>query len=177
MMSDLGKIMAGELENRQQEKQEVAFQMFAEGGHSAKEIAEAMGTTSLSEVSVLLEKFNEQQISKGKPPVTLGAGKSKKTTKANPPAVPAGEPSTPVVTDPDDRALLDQIALQALTIAVADCDDGIRAGQIWRRALRTIDAWLSRMLPEIRRTPDAVQPWAAIAASIALAEVQEADNE
>lgn len=177
MMSDLEKIMAGELENRQQEKQEVAFQMFEEGGHSAKEIAEAMGTTSLSEVSLLLEKYNEKMISKGKSPVVLGGGKGKKAAKANRPAVPTDEPSTPVVTDPDDLALLDQIALQALTIAVADCDDGIRAGQIWRRTLRTIDAWLSRMMPEIRQTPNAAQSWAHIAASIALAEVQEADNE
>lgn len=113
----------------------------------------------------------------GKTPVTLGPGKSKKTTKSNRPAVPADEPSTPVVIDPDDLALLDQIALQALTIAVADCDDGIRAGQIWRRTLRTIDAWLSRMMPEIRQTPNAAQSWAHIAASIALAEVPEADNE
>ena len=46
--------------------------MLREGGHSVKEIAEAMGVTSLHEVSVLIEKYNEKQLAKGKPPAVLG---------------------------------------------------------------------------------------------------------
>mgnify|MGYP007009146713 FL=1 len=80
-------------------------------------------------------------------------------------------PSVKMLLSDDDRALVDRIALQALTIAVADCDDGIRAAQIWRKALAFIDTWLTSMLPEIRKVPDTVQPWAQIAAAIALAEV------
>lgn len=165
------------MSHKREEQEQIAFQMFKEGGHSVDEVAEAMGTTSLYEVDVLLEKYNTQQIAKGKPPAVL-AGTMKipkgSTTPIPEPVISFGSDdpaSVNVMLNDDDRALIDRIALQALTIAVADCDDGIRAGQIWRKALSTIDAWLTSMLPEIRKVPDTVQPWAQIAVAIALAEV------
>ena len=165
------------MSHKREEQEQIAFQMFKEGGHSVDEVAEAMGTTSLHEVSVLIEKYNEKQLSKGQPPAVLAG--SVKIPQSSTVAIPgpivgsAGDdPSRiDVMLNDDDRALVDRIALQALTIAVADCDDGIRAAQIWRKALSTIDAWLTSMLPEIREVPDTVQPWAQIAAAIALAEV------
>ena len=151
--------------------------MFRGGGPSVDEVAEAMGTTSLYEVDVLLEKYNTQQIAKGKPRAVL-AGTMKipkgSTTPIPEPIISLGgdtPSSVNIMLNDDDRALVDRIALQALTIAVADCDDGIRAAQIWRKALACIDAWLIAMLPEIRKIPSIVQPWAQIAAAIALAEV------
>ena len=175
--TDFGKLMEETMANKREEQEQVAFQMFAEGGHTAKEIAAAMGTNSLHEVSVILEKYNEKQIAQGKPPAVLaGTVKIPKDSTApipGPIVNSAGDaPSgVDVMLSDDDRALVDRIALQALTIAVADCDDGIRAGQIWRKALAFIDTWLTSMLPEIRKVPDTVQPWAEIAAAIALAEV------
>lgn len=179
MMSktDFGKLMEETMANKREEQEQIGYEMLREGGHSIKEIAEAMGVTSLHEVSVLIEKYNEKQIAKGKPPAVL-AGSLKIPQSSTVPVVgpiigSAGDaPSgVDVMLSDDDHALVDRIALQALTIAVADCDDGIRAGQIWRKALSTIDAWLTSMLPEIRKAPDTVQPWAQIAAAIALAEV------
>lgn len=178
MMSktDFGKLMEETMTSKREEQEQIAFQMFAEGGHSAKEIAEAMGTTSLHEVSLLLEKYNEKQLAKGKPPAILGGAvkipQSSTVPVVGPIVSSAGDApsSVGVMLSDDDCALIDRIALQALTIAVADCDDGIRAAQIWRKALSTIDAWLTSMLPEIRKAPDTVQPWAQIAAAIALAE-------
>lgn len=176
-MSDFGNMLKETLDNNRKEQEQVAFQMFAEGGHNAKEIAEAMGTTSLHEVSLLLEKYNDRRISQGKPPAVLGGAVKIPQSSTMPTPVPVGSfggddpASVNVMLNDDDRALVDRIALQALTIAVADCDDGIRAAQIWRKALSTIDAWLTSMLPEIRKVPDTVQPWAQIAAAIALAEV------
>lgn len=176
-MSDFGNMLKETLDNNRKEQDQVAFQMFAEGGHNAKEITEAMGTTSLHEVSLLLEKYNDRRISQGKPPAVLGKDGKILQSNTMPTPVPVGSfggddpASVNVMLNDDDRALVDRIALQALTIAVADCDDGIRAAQIWRKALSTIDAWLTSMLPEIRKVPDTVQPWAQIAAAIALAEV------
>lgn len=176
-MSDFGNMLKETLDNNRKEQEQVAFQMFAEGGHNAKEIAEAMGTTSLHEVSLLLEKYNDRRISQGKPPAVLDKDEKILQSSTMPIPVPivsfgSDDPaSVNVMLNDDDRALIDRIALQALTIAVADCDDGIRAAQIWRKALSTIDAWLTSMLPEIRKVPDTVQPWAQIAAAIALAEV------
>ena len=174
--TDFGKLMEEAMSNNREEQEQIAFQMFAEGGHSAKEIAEAMGTTSLHEVSALLEKYNDRRISQGKPPAVLGKDGKILQSNTMPTPVPVGSfggddpASVNVMLNDDDRTLIDRIALNALTIAVADCDDGIRAAQIWRKALSTIDAWLTSMLPEIRKVPDTVQPWAQIAAAIALAE-------
>lgn len=165
------------MSHKREEQEQIAFQMFKEGGHSVDEVAEAMGTTSLYEVDVLLEKYNDRRISQGKPPAVLGKDGKIPQSSTMPTPVPVGSfggddpASVNVMLNDDDRALVDRIALQALTIAVADCDDGIRAAQIWRKALSTIDAWLTSMLPEIRKVPDTVQPWAQIAAAIALAEV------
>lgn len=165
------------MSHKREEQEQIAFQMFKEGGHSVDEVAEAMGTTSLYEVDVLLEKYNDRRISQGKPPAVLGKDGKILQSNTMPTPVPVGSfwgdapSSVGVMLSDDDCALIDRIALQALTIAVADCDDGIRAAQIWRKALSTIDAWLTSMLPEIRKVPDTVQPWAQIAAAIALAEV------
>ncbi len=165
------------MSHKREEQEQIAFQMFKEGGHSVDEVAEAMGTTSLYEVDVLLEKYNDRRISQGKPPAVLDKDEKILQSSTMPIPVPivsfgSDDPaSVNVMLNDDDRALIDRIALQALTIAVADCDDGIRAAQIWRKALSTIDAWLTSMLPEIRKVPDTVQPWAQIAAAIALAEV------
>lgn len=175
--TDFGKLMEETLANKREEQEQIGYDMLREGGHSIKEIAEAMGVTSLHEVSVLIEKYNEKQIAKGKPPAVLGG--TVKTPKDSTAPIPgsivssAGDaPSgVDVMLSDDDRALVDRIALNALTIAVADCDDNIRAAQIWRKALAFIDTWLTSMLPEIRKVPDTVQPWAQIAAAIALAEV------
>ena len=175
--SDFGKLMEETMASKREEQEQIGYQMLREGGHSVKEIAKAMGATSLHEVSVLIEKYNEKQLSKGQPPAVLAG--SVKIPQSSTVAIPgpivgsAGDdPSRiDVMLNDDDRALVDRIALQALTIAVADCDDGIRAGQIWRKALAFIDTWLTSMLPEIRKVPDTVQPWAQIAAAIALAEV------
>ncbi len=175
--TDFGKLMEETLANKREEQERAAFEMFGKGGYTAKDVAEAIGTNSLHEVSVLLERYNERQLSKGKPPAVL-AGSVKIPQSSTVPVVgpiisSAGDaPSrVDVMLNDDDRALVDRIALNALTIAVADCDDGIRAGQIWRKTLTTIDTWLTSMLPEIRKVPDTVQPWAQIAAAIALAEV------
>ena len=174
---DFGKLMEEAMSNNREEQEQIAFQMFKEGGHSVDEVAEAMGTTSLYEVDVLLEKYNDRRISQGKPPAVLGKDGKILQSNTMPTPVPVGSfggddpASVNVMLNDDDRTLIDRIALQALTIAVADCDDGIRAAQIWRKALSTIDAWLTSMLPEIRKVPDTVQPWAQIAAAIALAEV------
>ena len=174
---DFGKLMEEAMANSREEQEQIGSEMLREGGHSVKEIAEAMGVTSLHEVSVLIEKYNEKQLAKGKPPAVLGGAVKIPQSSTMPTPVPVGSfggddpASVNVMLNDDDRALVDRIALQALTIAVADCDDGIRAAQIWRKALSTIDAWLTSMLPEIRKVPDTVQPWAQIAAAIALAEV------
>ena len=165
------------MSHKREEQEQIAFQMFKEGGHSVDEVAEAMGTTSLYEVDVLLEKYNDRRISQGKPPAVLGKDGKILQSNTMPTPVSVGSfggddpASVNVMLNDDDRALVDRIALQALTIAVADCDDGIRAAQIWRKALAFIDTWLTSMLPEIRKVPDTVQPWAQIAAAIALAEV------
>lgn len=165
------------MSHKREEQEQIAFQMFKEGGHSVDEVAEAMGTTSLYEVDVLLGKYNERQIAKGRSPVRLaGAMKIPKdsTTPIPEPIISLGgdaPSSVDVMLEDDDRALVDRIALNALTIAVADCDDGIHAAQIWRKTLTIIDTWLTTMLPEIRKVPDIVQPWAQIAAAIALAEI------
>lgn len=175
--TDFGKLMEETLANKREEQEQIGYDMLREGGHSIKEIAEAMGVTSLHEVNVLLEQYNEKQIAQGKPPAMLSKDGKILQSSTMPTPVPivgsAGDaPSVvDVMLSDDDRVLVDRIALQALTIAVADCDDGIRTGQIWRKALSTIDAWLTSMLPEIRKVPDTVQPWAQIAAAIALAEV------
>ncbi len=179
MMSktDFGKLMEETMTSKREEQEQIGYEMLREGGHSVKEIAEAMGVTSLHEVSVLIEKYNEKQLAKGKPPAVLGGAVkiSKDSTAPIPGSIFISEnddpPSVKMLLSDDDRALVDRIALQALTIAVADCDDGIRAAQIWRKALAFIDTWLTSMLPEIRKVPDTVQPWAQIAAAIALAEV------
>lgn len=174
---DFGKLMEEAMSNNREEQEQIGYEMLREGGHSVKEIAEAMGVTSLHEVSVLIEKYNEKQLAKGKPPAILGGAvkipQSSTVPVVGPIVSSAGDaPSgVDVMLSDDDRALVDRIALQALTIAVADCDDGIRAAQIWRKALAFIDTWLTSMLPEIRKVPDTVQPWAQIAAAIALAEV------
>lgn len=175
--TDFGKLMEETLANKREEQEQIGYDMLREGGHSIKEIAEAMGVTSLHEVSVLIEKYNEKQIAKGKPPAVLGG--TVKTPKDSTAPIPgsivssAGDaPSgVDVMLSDDDRALVDRIALNALTIAIADCDDGIRAAQIWRKTLAFIDTWLTSMLPEIRKVPNIVQPWAQIAAAIALAKV------
>ena len=165
------------MSHKREEQEQIAFQMFKEGGHSVDEVAEAMGTTSLYEVDVLLGKYNERQIAKGRPPAKLaGAMKIPKgsTTPIPEPIIRlrSDAPSSmDVMLSDDDQALVDRIALNALTIAVADCDDGIHAAQIWRKTLTIIDTWLTTMLPEIRKVPDIVQPWAQIAAAIALAEI------
>ena len=175
--TDFGKLMEETLANKREEQEQIGYDMLREGGHSVKEIAEAMGVTSLHEVSVLIEKYNEKQLAKGKPPAVLGGAvkilQSSTVTIPGPIVGSAGDDPSRIdaMLNDDDRALVDRIALQALTIAVADCDDGIRAAQIWRKALSTIDAWLTSMLPEIRKVPNTVQPWAEIAAAIALAEV------
>ena len=172
--TDFGKLMEEAMSNNREEQEQIAFQMFAEGGHSAKEIAEAMGTASLHEVSVLLEKYNDRRISQGKPPAVLGKdGKIlQSSTMHTPVPIARSKSDDPsgmdVMLSDDDRALVDRIALQALTIAVADCDDGVRAARLWRRALINIDAWLAAMLPEIRKAPGAVNAWAQIAAAIAM---------
>lgn len=179
MMSktDFGKLMEETMANKREEQEQIGYEMLREGGHSIKEIAEAMGVTSLHEVSVLIEKYNEKQIAQGKPPAVLGGAVKIPQSSTVPVAGPIfisendDPPSVKMLLNDDDRALVDRIALNALTIAVADCDDGIHAAQIWRKALSTIDAWLTSMLPEIRKAPDTVQPWAQIAAAIALAEV------
>lgn len=166
MATAFGSAFESEMARRREERQEIAYAMFGQGGHSAKEIAEAMGTTSLHEVSALLDKYNERQIAKGKPPAVL------RDTAKLPPAATSGTKAASESADAD-QALLDQIALQALTIAVADCDDGIRAAQVWRKALASIDAWLTAMLPEIRKAPGAVQAWAQIAAVIAMEDIDD----
>ena len=179
MMSktDFGKLMEETMANKREEQERVAFEMFGKGGYTTKDVAEAIGTNSLHEVSVLLERYNDRQISQSKPPAVLGKDGKILQNSTMPTPVPivgsaSDAPSgVDVMLNDDDRALVDRIALNALTIAVADCDDGIRAAQIWRKALATIDAWLTSMLPEIRKVPDTVQPWAQIAAAIALAEV------
>lgn len=174
---NFGKLMEEAMANSREEQEQIGYEMLREGEHSVKEIAEAMGVTSLHEVNLLLEKYNDRRISQGKPPAVL-AGSVKIPQSSTVPVVgpiisSAGDDQSrvDVMLNDDDRALVDRIALNALTIAVADCDDGIRAGQIWRKALTTIDTWLTSMLPEIRKVPDTVQPWAQIAAAIALAEV------
>ena len=172
--TDFGKLMEETMANKREEQEQIGYDMLREGGHSIKEIAEAMGVTSLHEVSVLIEKYNEKQIAKGKPPAVLGG--TVKTPKDSTAPIPgsivssAGDdpPSVKMLLSDDDRALVDRIALQALTIAVADCDDGVRAARLWRRALINIDAWLAAMLPEIRKAPGAVNAWAQIAAAIAM---------
>lgn len=174
---DFGKLMEEAMANSREEQEQIGYQMLREGGHSVKEIAEAMGVTSLHEVNLLLEKYNDRRISQGKPPAVLGKDGKILQSSTMPTPVPivsfgSDDPaSVNVMLNDDDRALVDRIALQALTIAVADCDDGIRAAQIWRKTLAFIDTWLTSMLPEIRKVPDTVQPWAQIAAAIALAEV------
>ena len=70
--TDFGKLMEETLANKREEQEQIGYDMLREGGHSIKEIAEAMGVTSLHEVSVLIEKYNEKQIAKGKPPAVLG---------------------------------------------------------------------------------------------------------
>lgn len=69
---DFGKLMEEAMANSREEQEQIGYQMLREGGHSVKEIAEAMGVTSLHEVSVLIEKYNEKQLAKGKPPAVLG---------------------------------------------------------------------------------------------------------
>lgn len=174
---DFGKLMEEAMANSREEQEQIGYQMLREGGHSVKEIAEAMGVTSLHEVNLLLEKYNDRRISQGKPPAVLGKDGKILQSNTMPTPVPVGSfggddpASVNVMLNDDDRTLIDRIALQALTIAVADCDDGIRAAQIWRKTLAFIDTWLTSMLPEIRKVPNTVQPWAEIAAAIALAEV------
>ena len=55
MMSktDFGKLMEETMANKREEQEQIGYEMLREGGHSIKEIAEAMGVTSLHEVSVL----------------------------------------------------------------------------------------------------------------------------
>lgn len=168
---DFAKLMEETMSGNRKEQENTAFRMFAEGGHSAKEIAEAIGCTSLHEVSRLLEKYNEKQISQGNSPAVLGgAAKISQSSTAYIPAqaIEKDKPRAEAITDTDDQAVIDRIALNALTIAVADCDDGVRAARLWRRALINIDAWLAAMLPEIRKAPGAVNAWAQIAAAIAM---------
>lgn len=174
---NFGKLMEEAMANSREEQEQIGYEMLREGEHSVKEIAEAMGVTSLHEVNLLLEKYNDRRISQGKPPAVLGKDGKILQSNTMPTPVPVGslgsdDPSSVgVMLSDDDCAMIDRIALQALTIAVADCDDGIHAAQIWRKTLTIIDTWLTSMLPEIRKVPDTVQPWAQIAAAIALAEV------
>ena len=179
MMSDFGNMLEETLDNNRKEQEQVAFQMFAEGGHSAKEIAEAMGTTSLHEVSLLLEKFNERQIAKGKPPAVLGGAVKTPQSSTVPIAGPivgsAGDdPSVDVMLNDDDRALVDRIALNALLALVKEMnfsESWVESN--WRKALGIIDTWLVRMLPEIRKATSTVHSWSWIAAAIAAKEIKD----
>lgn len=164
--------------NSREEQEQIGYEMLREGGHSVKEIAEAMGVTSLHEVSVLIEKYNEKQLAKGKPPAVLGgAVKIPKDSTAPIPgpivsSVGGNSSSVDVMLNDDDRALVDRIALNALLALVKEMnfsESWVESN--WRKALAFIDTWLTSMLPEIRKVPDTVQPWAQIAAAIALAEV------
>ena len=51
MMSktDFGKLMEETMTSKREEQEQIGYEMLREGGHSVKEIAEAMGVTSRSQ--------------------------------------------------------------------------------------------------------------------------------
>ena len=125
-----------------------------------------MGVTSLHEVSVLIEKYNEKQLAKGKPPAVLGgAVKIPKDSTAPIPgpivsSVGGNSSSVDVMLNDDDRALVDRIALNALLALVKEMnfsESWVESN--WRKALGIIDTWLVRMLPEIRKATSTVHSW------------------
>lgn len=177
---DFGKLMEEAMSNNREEQEQIGYQMLREGGHSVKEIAEAMGVTSLHEVSVLIEKYNEKQLAKGKPPAVLGgAVKIPKDSTAPIPgpivsSVGGNSSSVDVMLNDDDRALVDQIALNALLALVKEMnfsESWVESN--WRKALGIIDTWLVRMLPEIRKATSTVHSWSWIAAAIAAKEIKD----
>lgn len=168
------------MSNNREEQEQIGYQMLREGGHSVKEIAEAMGVTSLHEVSVLIEKYNEKQLAKGKPPAVLGgAVKIPKDSTAPIPgpivsSVGGNSSSVDVMLNDDDRALVDRIALNALLALVKEMnfsESWVESN--WRKALGIIDTWLVRMLPEIRKATSTVHSWSWIAAAIAAKEIKD----
>lgn len=168
------------MSHKREEQEQIAFQMFKEGGHSVDEVAEAMGTTSLYEVDVLLGKYNERQIAKGRPPAKLaGAMKiPKDSTAPIPGPIFISEnddpPSVKMLLSDDDRALVDRIALNALLALVKEMnfsESWVESN--WRKALGIIDTWLVRMLPEIRKATSTVHSWSWIAAAIAAKEIKD----
>ncbi|MBS6640032.1 MAG: hypothetical protein KH295_03145 [Clostridiaceae bacterium] len=177
---DFGKLMEEAMSNNREEQEQIGYQMLREGGHSVKEIAEAMGVTSLHEVSVLIEKYNEKQLAKGKPPAVLGgAVKIPKDSTAPIPgpivsSVGGNSSSVDVMLNDDDRALVDRIALNALLALVKEMnfsESWVESN--WRKALGIIDTWLVRMLPEIRKATSTVHSWSWIAAAIAAKEIKD----
>lgn len=177
---DFGKLMEEAMSNNREEQEQIGYQMLREGGHSVKEIAEAMGVTSLPEVSVLIEKYNEKQLAKGKPPAVLGgAVKIPKDSTAPIPgpivsSVGGNSSSVDVMLNDDDRALVDRIALNALLALVKEMnfsESWVESN--WRKALGIIDTWLVRMLPEIRKATSTVHSWSWIAAAIAAKEIKD----
>ena len=168
------------MSNNREEQEQIGYQMLREGGHSVKEIAEAMGVTSLHEVSVLIEKYNEKQLAKGKPPAVLGgAVKIPKDSTAPIPgpivsSVGGNSSSVDVMLNDDYRALVDRIALNALLALVKEMnfsESWVESN--WRKALGIIDTWLVRMLPEIRKATSTVHSWSWIAAAIAAKEIKD----
>ena len=168
------------MSHKREEQEQIGYEMLREGGHSVKEIAEAMGVTSLHEVSVLIEKYNEKQLAKGKPPAVLGGAVkiSKDSTAPIPGPIFISEnddpPSVKMLLSDDDRALVDRIALNALLALVKEMnfsESWVESN--WRKALGIIDTWLVRMLPEIRKATSTVHSWSWIAAAIAAKEIKD----
>lgn len=177
---DFGKLMEEAMSNNREEQEQIGYQMLREGGHSVKEIAEAMGVTSLHEVSVLIEKYNEKQLAKGKPPAVLGGAVKIPKDSTTPIPVPivssvgGNSSSMDVMLNDDDRALVDRIALNALLALVKEMnfsESWVESN--WRKALGIIDTWLVRMLPEIRKATSTVHSWSWIAAAIAAKEIKD----